>query len=170
MDAISLKLKSGKSTATNTSGRSARAASTRRRIIAYDRGMTRSASVKPVTESPAKSPINLAPDAPSRRPPNPNTSSSGTRVRSASTKLAAYRSPDGSPHEIITRIGSRLSRALELARGDGSVERHLRQCSPDRRTAGTRQLRVEGYPDAIHRSVVGEHLFGCCRTPVLIGH
>ena len=69
--------------------------------------MTRIASVSPVTETPAKSPISRPPAASKRRPPKPKTSTDGTRARSASVRPAAYRSPDGSPHEIITRMRDR---------------------------------------------------------------
>ena len=98
------KLKSGKSMATKTSGRRSRAAATSRRSIAYERGRTRSASVRPVTVSPWKSPISSPPAAARRWPPKPKISADGTRRRSSAASAPAYRSPDASPHDIMIFI------------------------------------------------------------------
>src|SRR5689334_24038264 len=117
--------------------------------------MTRSASVRPVTDTPAKLPTSRPPAASRRRPPNPKISTDGTRARSASARLAAYRSPDGSPHEIITRIRT-LPRRGEQGRKDRRVERHAGQRARQHWSAGTHQLRLERHADAVDRPIVGE--------------
>src|SRR5687768_11798436 len=80
------------------------AAATSWRIVANDRGTTRRASVRPVTERPWKSAISRPPAARNRSPPRPNTSMSGSRRRSAATSAPAYRSPDASPHDSMRRV------------------------------------------------------------------
>src|SRR4051794_15498852 len=87
--------------------------------------MTRSASVRPVTERPRKSRSRVAPPACMRALPKPVTMASGSSFRISAASAPAYRSPDGSPHESITRKRDptrRLAWLLEDARRERDVE------------------------------------------------
>jgi hypothetical protein len=75
--------------ATKTSGRVSRAAATSVRSIANDRGMTRNASVSPVTEMPLKSPTSRPPASRNRSPPKPKMSADGARCRSSAASAPA---------------------------------------------------------------------------------
>src|SRR3954471_3716214 len=87
--------------------------------------MMRSASVRPVTDRPRKSRTRVAPPACIRSPPKPVTTADGSSFRISVASAPAYRSPDGSPHESITRRGDptrRLAGLLENARRERDVE------------------------------------------------
>src|SRR6187397_1867533 len=101
--------------ATNTCGRDSRAASTRRRSIANERGTTRIASVRPVTDSPPKSPMRCPPAELRRWPPKPKISASGWRAYNSAVSAAAYRSPDASPRRLCRQ---RRGHEIELFDGD----------------------------------------------------
>src|SRR5687767_14990890 len=157
--AMSRKLKSGKSMATNTSGRCSRAAATSRRSIANDRGRTRSASVRPVTEKRVKSPSSVPPAASRRGPPNPKISTVGARCRSSVASAPAYRSPEASPHEIMIRMRA-LLRAVEQGLGNRLVEGERRKSPLHDRLAVVEKLRLVRKADAVDLAVVREDFFG----------
>src|SRR6266545_6928042 len=149
---IRRKLKSGKSIATKTSGLSSLAARVRRRNIVYDRGSTRTASVRPVTVRPLKSPSSRAPAPFMRSPPKPKMSAVGTRRRISVASAPAYRSPDASPHDIMTFIellGTGEERVVQSA-VERDVFQHARQ--DDSPKAG--DLSLEWHHDSAHWPIV----------------
>ena len=89
--------------ATKTCGRSSRAASTRRRSIANDRGTTRIASVSPVTEKPAKSPMRWPPAA-CKPVPEAEDLGVGLTLLQLRRERAGIEVADASPQEIMILI------------------------------------------------------------------
>src|SRR6266545_4046797 len=165
--AIRRKLKSGKSMATKTSGRCSRATAVRRLNMAKERGSTRIASVRPVTESPWKSPTRRAPAAANRWPPKPKTSAAGSRWKISETRAPAYRSPDGSPHEIMMRIvRDRSERLLKEHQVDRRIEGDAPQRPIENLATVAAHRCLERHVDAVDLAVVGERLLRLRRTSV----
>src|SRR5687767_12865434 len=154
--------------ATNTSGRRSRASATRRRSMANDRGSTRSASVRPVTEKRVKSPSSVPPAALRRGPPKPKISASGTRRRSSLASAPAYRSPEASPHEIMIRMRA-LLRAGEQGFRYRLVDRERREPALHDRLAVVEQLPLVGKVHAVDLAVIGQDFFGKDRPAGRIG-
>jgi hypothetical protein len=70
---------------------------------------------RPVTDSPLKSATRSAPAARSRSLPKPVIVPAGSIARSSRARASAYKSPEGSPQEIITRNSVSASKGKEPA-------------------------------------------------------
>src|SRR5688572_15344842 len=129
--------------------------------MAYVRGSSRATSTSPVTESPLKSPTSVAPAARRRSPPKPVIVTPGAHRRSSVAREAAYRSPDGSPQEIITRNGgaSESTRLAEQRGFERDVELDAAEDPLDERRAVAAHFRLERDLYAVHDTVVRIPLF-----------
>src|SRR5262245_66089066 len=94
-----------------------------------------------------------------RSPPNPVTTADGSSARIADASAPAYRSPDGSPHESMTRSRSptrALTGHLEDARRERNVQLDRPDVALDARLALPSHDGVERNLDAVHAAVVAE--------------
>src|SRR5260221_2401777 len=134
--------------------------------------MTLSASVRRLTERPRKSRTSVAPPARIRSPPNPVTIESGSSLSISAASAPAYKSPDGSPHESITRRRSKrdaLPRLLENARRERDVELDRLDVALDAGHAGATEDGVEGNLDAVDAAIVAVALLDPAVRPVVAG-
>src|SRR5262245_48144711 len=97
-----------------------------------------------------------------RSPPKPVTTTEGSSSRIADVSAPAYRSPDGSPHESMTRRGA-ATRALAGHLEDAGGERNVELDGADVALYAGHALPpddgVEGNLDAVHVAIVAEPLF-----------
>src|SRR5262249_40357865 len=96
-----------------------------------------------------------------RAPPKPVTTAPGSSFRISAATAPAYRSPEGSPHESITRRrcnGKRLARLLEDARGERDVELDRAHVTLDAGAPGPAHHRMKRNLHAVDVAVVGEAL------------
>src|SRR5262249_40554902 len=92
-----------------------------------------------------------------RSPPKPVTIADGSIARIADASAPAYRSPDGSPHESMTRRRSPprpLAGHLEDAGRERNVELDRPDVALDARHARAPHDGVERNLDAVHAAVV----------------
>src|SRR6476646_8144983 len=91
-----------------------------------------------------------------RSPPKPLTRASGSSFRISAASAPAYRSPDGSPHESITRrrTAGNLARFLEDARRERDVELDVLDIAFDAGHAATADDGVKGDLDVVDAAVI----------------